>query len=223
MELYWNEAPIHVIDFEGGLQCGIVEYGIVTIKGSSIESVATRFCQPKAPIPKNEWSIHKITTAEASLEMPFEEEWERFASIRESGPLAAHFASAENTMLKSVFPYPRKSPSWLDDGKSIVSWGPWLDTGTLYRNMRGAVDSLKLADLVCRYHLQPELDDLSAIHCPVGRQNYHCALYDAIASALLLIYYCKELSKYRLLLSEVIGRSQGSPAKRQKIEQRELF
>jgi len=93
----------------------------------------------------------------------------------------------------------------------------------LYRSMRGAVDSLKLADLVRRYHLQPELDDLSAIHCPVGRQNYHCALYDAIASALLLIYYCKELSKYRLLLSEVIGRSQGSPAKRQKIEQRELF
>jgi len=39
----------------------------------------------------------------------------------------------------------------------------------------------------------------------------------------LLIYYCKELNDYRLLLSEVIGRSQGSSAKRQKIEQRELF
>ena len=64
MELYWDEAPIHVIDFEGGLQCGIVEYGIVTIKGSSIESVATRFCHPRfehtydflkekaAPMPK---------------------------------------------------------------------------------------------------------------------------------------------------------------------------
>lgn len=223
MELYWDEAPIHVIDFEGGPQCGIVEFGVVTIKGSSIDSVATRLCQPKAPIPKNEWSVHRISTAEASSEMPFRQEWERFASLREMGPLSAHFASAENSMLKSVFPYPRKSPSWLDDGKSVVSWGPWLDTGTLYRNLGDKAVSLKLSDLVHRYNLQSELDELGATKCPKGRQNYHCALYDAIASALLLIFYCSELCENRLTLAELIARSQGNTAKRQKIEQRELF
>jgi len=223
MEPYWDEAPIHVIDFEGGPQCGIVEFGVVTIIGSSIDSVATRLCRPKTPIPKNEWSVHKISTAEASLEEPFEEEWERFARLRESGPLSAHFASAENSMLKSVFPYPRKSPSWLDDGKSVVNWGPWLDTGTLYRNIGDKTDTLKLADLVCRHKLQSELDELSAEKCPLGRQKYHCALYDAIASALLLIFYCRKQCEYRLTLSELIARSQGNTVKRQKIEQRELF
>lgn len=223
MKLYWDEAPIHVIDFEGGPQCGIVEFGVVTIRGSSIDSVTTRLCQPKAPIPKNEWSVHNISTAEASLEEPFEKEWDRFALLRESGPLSAHFASAENAMLKSIFPYPRKSPSWLDDGKSIVNWGPWLDTGTLYRNLGDTIDSLRLADLVHRYNLQSELDELALAKCPIGRQKYHCALYDAIASALLLMSYCLEQCEHRLTLSELIARSQGSKAKRQKIEQRELF
>jgi len=223
MELYWDETPIHVIDFEGGPLCGIVEYGVVTIVGNSIQSIATRLCRPKAAIPTKERAVHKISTAEAQANSPFEEEWERFAQLRETGPLSAHFASAENSMIKSVFPYPRSSPNWLDDGQTIANWGPWVDTGTLYRNLGYSNDSLKLQDLVDRYGLQEELDELGKAKCPSKRQRYHCALYDAIASALLLIYYCRELSESRLTLTQLIARSQGNIAKRQKIEQRELF
>lgn len=223
MELYWEEVPIHVIDFEGGPQCGIVEFGVVTIKGYSIESMATRLCRPKARIPKNEQAVHGISSSEADAALPFQEEWDRFARLRETGPLSAHFASAENTMLKSVFPYPRSSPSWLDDGKEVANWGPWLDTGVLYRELGDNKSSLKLEDLIQRYDLQGDLDALGRTRCPKGRQGYHCALYDAIASALLLTFYCREFCDERMLVGQLIALSQGSAVKRQKVEQRELF
>ncbi len=223
MELSWDESLIHVIDFEGGPRCGIVEFGVVTIRGFSIESIATRLCRPKAPIPASEEAVHGISSVRASRESPFEDEWERFAGLRETGPLAAHFAGAENSMLKSVFPYPRMSPNWLDDGGSCANWGPWIDTGVLYREFGDADDSLKLEDLVRRQGLQGDLDALARARCPEGRQRYHCALYDALASALLLTRFCQEICERPPTRTQLIAKAQGSAAKREKVEQRELF
>lgn len=223
MEFYWDETPIHVIDFEGGPQCGIVEFGVVTLKGFSIESVATRICRPKTAISKREQAVHGIGSSEANSEQPFQEEWERFAKLRETGPLSAHFASAENSMLKSVFPYPRKSPGWVDENRSVANWGPWLDTGVLYRNIGDKGSSLNLEELILRYDLQADLNELGRTHCPVDRQGYHCALFDALASALLLCNYCRELCDERLTLLQLVAHSQGNSVKRQKVEQRELF
>jgi hypothetical protein len=67
------------------------------------------------------------------------------------------------------------------------------------------------------------LDALGRAHCPDGRQKYHCALFDALASALLLSYYCREFCDERLTLLQLVARSQGNSVKRQKVEQRELF
>ncbi len=223
MELYWDEIPIHVIDFEGGPQCGIVEFGVVTLRGYSIESVATRICRPKTAISRREQAVHGIGTSEAVSERPFKDEWERFAKLRETGPVSAHFASAENSMIKSVFPYPRKSPSWVDKNRSVAKWGPWLDTGVLYRDKSDKTNSLNLEELILRYGLQTDLEDLGRAYCPVGRQGYHCALFDALASALLLCNYCRELCDERLTLLQLVARSQGNSVKRQKVEQRELF
>ncbi len=223
MEIYWDETPIHVIDFEGGPRCGIVEYGVVTLKGHAIESVSTRICCPKASIPENERAVHGIDTEDARRNSPFEEEWDRFAGLRETGPLSAHFASAENSMLRGVFPYPRRSPDWVGEGSKVATWGPWIDTGTLYRVLGDTGNSLKLEDLVRRYELQGQLEALARTQCPKGRQTYHCALYDALASALLLTFYCSELASDRLTLIRLLARSQGNAAKRGKVEQRELF
>ena len=223
METYWDAIPIHVIDFEGGPQCGIVEFGVVSIRGTSIESVASRLCRPERKIPAREQSVHGISSQMAGLQSSFKDEWDRFAALRESGPLGAHFASAESSMLKSVFPYPRSSPSWLDDGRRVVSWGPWIDTGILYRGLGYDNGSNKLQDLVERYELQDELDELGDAYCPEERIGYHCALYDAIASALLLINYCRNLMGEPITLAGLIARSQGNPVKRQRVEQRELF
>jgi DNA polymerase-3 subunit epsilon len=34
---------------------------------------------------------------------------------------------------------------------------------------------------------QHRLDEWAAVHCPETRRKYHCALYDALASALLIV------------------------------------
>ncbi len=218
-----DELPIHVIDFEGGPQCGIVEFGVVTLKGFSIVETSTRLCKPKAAISRKEEAVHGIGNACVKGVAPFADEWDRFASMRERGPLAAHFASAENSMLKAVFPYPRMSNNWIQSAGKTAEWGPWLDTGIMYRNHGDDGSSLKLEDLVSRWGLQRELDELAVKYCPSGRQRYHCALYDALASALLFLHYCAELSDVAPTLLQLVAESQGSAAKRQGVEQQNLF
>ncbi len=223
MSILWDEIPIHVIDFEGSPQCGIVEFGVVSLRGAKIESKHTRLCRPKAAIPRNEQALHRIDSETAQQEAPFLAEWDLFADLREQGPLAAHFASAENSMLKSAFPYPRLSPDWTNPPRKIALWGPWLDTGGLYRDFGDDGSSLKLEDLVLRHELQDDLDGLAEKCCPDGRIGYHRALYDALASTLLLINYCQELCDEKPTLRQLIARSQGSAEKRQEVEQQRLF
>jgi len=223
MQRYWDETSIHVIDFEGGPSCGIVEFGVATLRGRRIEAADTRICRPKASIPRKESAAHGITDAVAAGQPPFQSEWERFAGLRQSGPFAAHFASAENTMLKAAFPYPRLSPDWLVGAGEAATWGPWVDTGRLYRDLAGEGGALKLADLVAAHELQAELDALAAERCPSDRRRYHCALYDALACALLLLLYCVELAETRPTLRQLVLASQGSAAKRQEMEQQKLL
>lgn len=219
----WDDLPIHVIDFEGGPHCGIVEFGVVTLNGQRIVSSSTRLCRPKARISRKEQATHGIANEDVRDASSFMDEWERFAGLRESGPLAAHFAAAENTMLRSAFPFPRSSTDWADVGRKVVDWGPWIDTGYLYRNYGDGPGSLKLEDLILHWGLQRELDELASQHCPVGRRSYHCALYDALASALLLLLYCCELDGERPTVRQLIIGSQGSGAKKQGMEQQQLF
>lgn len=223
MDPRWDDLPIHVIDFEGGPHCGIVEYGLVTLLGSGIAEVSTRLCFPKAHISRKEQAIHGISNEAVSGLLPFAQEWDRFAHLRETGPLAAHFASAENSMIKAVFPYARRSENWMQPGSKGMEWGPWIDTGYLYRNYGDDGSTLKLEDLVLRWKLQGELDELAAVHCPLERRHYHCALYDALASALLLLHYCRELREERPTIPQLLIESQGSAARKQAAEQQQLF
>lgn len=223
MDPYWDELPIHVIDFEGGSHCGIVEYGVVTLKGATIVETSTRLCKPKAAISRREQATHGIANEAVKKLAPFADEWDRFATMRETGPLAAHFASAENSMLKAVFPYPRLSSNWIQPTKQVAEWGPWLDTGAMYRNYGDDGSSLKLADLVSKWKLQQELDELAVQYCPTDRGHYHCALYDALASALLLLQYSTQLCDMRPSMHELIAESQGTALKKQSVEQQNLF
>lgn len=223
MDPSWDDLPIHVIDFEGGPHCGIVEFGVVTLKGSRIDEVSTRLCQPKARISRKEEATHGISNEAVSGLLPFAQEWDRFAKLRDCGPLAAHFASAENSMLKAVFPYARRSENWMFPGTKGNDWGPWIDTGYLYRNYGDDGSTLKLEDLVLRWELQSELDELAAKYCPLDRRHYHCALYDALASALLLLLYCSELRDEKATVPQLLIESQGSAARKQAAEQQQLF
>jgi DNA polymerase III epsilon subunit-like protein len=185
--MHWTDTPIHFIDFEGGRQSGILEFGVVTLQGGSIAATHTRRCAATGRIPPEDTAVHGFRAEDLAGEAPFAGEWEYFAGLRERGPLAAHFAGVENGLLKSVWPYPRTAPDFAQPGRNAGEWGPWIDTGRLYPQFFPQFGSGKLEQLVTVCTLQAELDALAARHCPADRRCYHAALYDALAGALLLL------------------------------------
>ena len=183
----WTDQLIHFVDFEGSTVSGILEYGVVSLRGGEIVAAGGRLCRATGRVRPEDAAVHGLDAEALAGHAPFSEEFERFAALRDSGPLAAHFANAENTLIKSVWPYTRAARDFSrDDGATTADWGPWLDTGRLYPQARGADSPVKLAELVAAEGLQTRLDELAAEICPEGRRRYHAALYDALAGALLL-------------------------------------
>lgn len=216
-------TPIHVIDFEGSRQSGIVEYGVVTLRGRQIDAVATRLCAPFGTISDMDRRQHGITERATRGELPFQAEWSYFAGLRDTGPLCAHNAAVEDGFLRNVWAYPRQAPDFSDEGRMTPSWGPWLDTLHLYRRIYPGLESYKLADLITLFELEARLGVEAGIHCPDGRGRYHSALYDALASALLLLrlYDVPELEE--LSLRWLILQSAPSAAARESMGQQDLF
>ena len=184
--MHWANTPIHFIDFEGSAASGILELGVVTLLGGEVVTTHTRLCRATGPVAADDTKVHGLSADGLASQAYFAAEWERFAGLRETGPLAAHFAPVENSLLRKVWPYPRQSPDFARPGKLANEWGPWIDTGRLYPQLFPGLGSVRLEDLVVRQGLQPELEIVSRQHCPPERRRYHAALYDALAGALLL-------------------------------------
>jgi DNA polymerase III epsilon subunit-like protein len=186
VKMAWTEQLIHFVDFEGSVASGILEYGVVTMRGAEVVETHTRLCQATGRVRAEDAALHGIEATAVAEAAPFAEDFEVFAKWRETGPLAAHFANAENTLIKAVWPYPRTSPDFARPGAVITEWGPWIDTGRLYPQFYPTLASAKLGELVAAFGLQAKLDELAEAHCPPERRRYHAALYDALAGALLL-------------------------------------
>jgi len=182
----WTDQLIHFVDFEGSVASGILEYGVVKMRGAEILGTHTRLCHATGRVRAEDAALHGLDEAAVADHAPFADDFETFARWRETGPLAAHFANAENTLIKAVWPYPRTSPDFARPGGMLTDWGPWIDTGRLYPQLYPSLTSAKLGDLVAAFALQDELNVLAAKHCPPERRRYHAALYDALAGALLL-------------------------------------
>jgi DNA polymerase III epsilon subunit-like protein len=182
----WADTPIHFIDFEGSAASGILEFGVVTLRGAEIVSAHTRLCRATGQVPPDDTKVHGLTADGLASQDYFAAEWDRFVGLRTSGPLAAHFAAVENGLLRKVWPYPREVPDFARPGRTSTEWGPWIDTGRLYPQVFPQPGSVRLEDLVRRQGLQPELEIAARRHCPAERRRYHAALYDALAGALLL-------------------------------------
>ena len=182
----WKSTPIHFIDFEGNATSGIIEFGVVTLHGDEIAATRTRLCGATGRVAAEDTAVHGLRPEMVAGHAPFKDEWDYFAGLRESGPLAAHFAQAENHLLRTVWAYPRQAPDFARPGKTATEWGPWIDTGRLYPQFFPQLGDGKLEELVTACRLQAELEALAAAHCPAGRRKYHAALYDALAGTLLL-------------------------------------
>lgn len=221
--MHWREIPIHVIDFEGSRRSGILEYGLVTLAGGAIASTRTRLCRPLGRVDEMDIAIHRIRPSVAEAFPCFSDEWSMFCDLRRSGPLAAHFAGAENHLIKSVWPYPPASPDFAWPGRKLNDWGPWIDTGRLYAGLFPALESANLEALVAVFGYQEELDRLAEEHCPGGRCAYHAALYDALAAALLLLKLLERPSFAGASMAWLLENSCGSGPERDRLSQRELF
>ena len=219
----WSETPIHFIDFEGNLTSGVLEYGVVTLQGGRVIDTQTGVCGAVGRIRPADTAIHGLAASHVSLHAPFREEFGRFAALRESGPLAAHFANAENTLIKSTWPYPRLSPDFARPGGQVADWGPWIDTGRLLPQLFRGVQSSKLEDLVTAFGLADRLDDVAKAVCPVGRRQYHAALYDALAGALLLLALGERPEFREMTVPWLLQLSTLDPDRRAALQQDELF
>ncbi len=219
----WTDQIIHFVDFEGSVASGILEYGVVTMRGAEILETHTRLCRATGRVRSEDAALHGLDAASVAAQAPFGDDFERFARWRETGPLAAHFASAENTLIKSAWPYPRTSPDFARAGGALTEWGPWIDTGRLYPQLYPSLASAKLGDLVAAFALQAELDALAERYCPVERRRYHAALYDALAGALLLRRLAVEPAIAGQSLAWLLAMSTLDGDKRDALRQGSLF
>ena len=219
----WTEQPIHFVDFEGNRTSGILEFGVATLEKGQVVSARTRLCRASGRIRAEDTAVHGIAEQALGNAAPFALEWEYFADLREHGPLAAHFAGTENSLLKAVWPYPRLSPDFARPGDTLADWGPWIDTGALYAQLYPQLSSGKLETLVADCGLQPELDALALRHCPADRRHYHAALYDALAGALLLAALARDASLAALSTPQLITLSTLDGDKRDALQQRTLW
>lgn len=219
----WTDQLIHFIDFEGSVSSGILEFGVVSMQAGRIIDTATRVCRATGRVRAEDVAVHGLDESAIAAEAPFSDEFERFARWRESGPLAAHFVQAENSMIKSVWPYARQSDDFARPGTKTNEWGPWIDTGRLYPQFYPSVASAKLGELIAVFNLQGELDGMAAEHCPSERCHYHAALYDALAGALLLRRLAEENEIASQSAAWLLRMSTLDPAKRESMTQSDLF
>ena len=219
----WTETPIHFIDFEGNTTSGILEFGVVTIRDGEIAETHTRLCRATGRVSAEETAVHGLAAEGLVTEAYFAAEWERFAGLRASGPLAAHFAPVENSLLRKVWPYPNQVPDFARPGKQATEWGPWIDTGQLYPQFFPQAGSFRLGDLVARSGLQAELDAAARRHCPAERRRYHAALYDALAGVLLLLTLLRRPELANATIPWLLQMSTADGDKRDALQQGDLF
>jgi DNA polymerase III epsilon subunit-like protein len=219
----WTEQPIFFVDFEGSRASGVLEYGVATVVGGQVVEARTRLCRPTGAVSAEDAAVHGLTEGALQGLAPFSDDWDCFADLRERGPLAAHHAGVENSLMKAVWPYPRASTNFARPGERVIDWGPWIDTAALYGQLYPKIGSGRLEALVAATGSQAEVDLLAERHCPPGRRRYHAALYDALAGASLLCLLARDAQLAALSTTQVLALSTLKGEKRDGLIQGELF
>jgi DNA polymerase-3 subunit epsilon len=70
----------------------------------------------------------------------------------------------------------------------------------------------KLSILIQRLKLSDRLNQWAERYCPSDRRRFHCALYDALASALIIRALCSLEGRTHLPLAQLIKDSLSAPA-----------
>lgn len=184
-----ENLPIYAIDFEGSLQTGILEYGIVGFSPQDgIFFTKTQFCKNRTTIPISETACHGLSTEDLDGCEDFSQHIDVFMALRQKALFCAHNAAFENRLLSAYCP-------WVPNAYSVLPasdqrWGPWLDTWFLYRKYL-KMQTCTVEQLIAFCNLSGILSQLSGKFCPEGRKKFHCALFDALACAILFLNFIR--------------------------------
>lgn len=218
----WYGPSLVVIDFEGSFRGSVVEAGIVRMNHAGQVSAWTGLFKPLAPVTWEESQTHGLRNRDLEGQPHFHESFEALRELRIQGILGAHHATVENRFICDAWPM----PGWVSDpekpGQQIASWGPWLDSRLLAERVFPGMQEYKLENLIRGLGLQTILDQWAELFCPKARARYHCALYDALASWLLMLAMGKTASWQEWSLDRLL-RYQNSTPEAQGASQLGLF
>jgi len=183
-----DDAVVYAIDFEGSLKSGILEYGIVGVSlNSGIFFTETKLCKNKCSIPDKEVECHGISAELVRNCEDFSANLGMFLDLRSKAYFCAHNAAFENSLLRSYCPVVLQGYRLSTMNES--HWAPWIDTYILYKKFLKT--SCELGELIKKFGLEEILSKLGKKFCPHQRKKFHCALFDAIACALLLLNFVR--------------------------------
>lgn len=202
-----------------------MEYGVVTLLGNTVQAARTRLCAPVGVMHAREIQQHGIQAKQLEGAAPFKADWEYFAGLRDSGPLCAHNAAYEAALLSDAWACPRLAPDFSrpESDRRLADWGPWLDTLQIYRRLYPDIERHNLGDLIESFKVGAELEALAQEFCPKGRRRYHSALYDALASACLLLRLYREPALKECNLPWLLQQSASSGSARDAMTQPDLL
>jgi DNA polymerase-3 subunit epsilon len=170
---------LHVIDFEGTRGSGVTEYGVVTLIGGEISATHTAECAGK-----------------------FDEHLGTFIELRRSGIFVGHSASVEDRLLRHYSASPGVVSNHSNPSESAITWGPWIDTKVLHRAFFKNISDYSLGNLINSLGLTEELLILASKFCPAHKLGYHSAMFDALATCILLKNLISKLEKNGIAVSD---------------------
>lgn len=169
------DAEITVLDYEStGSLSGYTnepwQIGMVSLKGGKVDTAsmfesllrvdANRPFNPHAP------GRHALLRDEIAEAPTPQELWSQIRSRLTDHPLCAHNVATEKKFTRAMAP--------------MHSFGPWIDTLRIARKVWPGCPSYTLEDLIVLFDLKSRVDALCS------GKSAHDALYDAVASAMLL-------------------------------------
>ena len=149
-----------IIDFEGCLQGGIREIGVIQTKNFEIADTWDIAIKDK----------HDVTNALLTV----------FAE--KPNYIVAHNAQIEKNLIREYLPYPK----YEERGGLHSHWGPWLDTLTAYRTLYPSIKDYSLEKLTATFVEIKDLNALVKSYCQEEKGKAHFALYDAICTLMLV-------------------------------------
>ncbi len=188
------DAEITVLDYEttGSLRGYTNEpwqIGMVTLKNGKVdaESMFESLLRVDADRPFNSHAPgrHSVLRSEISEAPSPQELWPDIMSRLTEFPLCAHNVATEKKFTRLMAP--------------MHQFGEWIDTLRIARKVWVGCASYALDDLIVLLDLKPRLDTI----CP-GR-DAHDALYDAIASALLLEHLLEQPGWGDMTIGELLA------------------